>query len=568
MSGQGRIVRNWISAKPFGPRSGRRAVRRGGTCDRRGARVVAGLLAVLLTGCGPRESAADRALTAGVFRQSLGVMEVELDPHRATSLADANVVRALFEGLVVPDPRTLEPRPGVAERWEISPDGLQYTFHLRADARWSNGDPVTAGDFADSIRRALTPEMAAPNAFLMFPLRGARDFHAGKSRDFGDVGVEVLDPRTLRLTLDQPTPHFLATLLHMVWLPVHLPSIRASGGETAPDNPWTRPDRIVGNGAFRLVENVRQQFIRLEASPTYWDAQSVRLRGVLLLAYGGVEMEERNFRAGELHATDALPISKIRTYRETSPELLRIARSYALYFYRLNVTRPPLDDPRVRRALSAAVDREALVNGPFAGAHEAAHAFTPPGPAGYVPPALAADDPELARRLLAEAGHANGAGLRHFEILYNRSENHQLVAEVIQENWRRVLGVEAVLASQEYNVFWTNRSRLNYDICRASWFADYPDPLAFLQIMTSDNPNNQTGWRHPEYDRLVAEAARTTQAQRRLELLRAAETILLEEMPIIPLYIQSTVRLVDPRVDGWFDNPMDLHLHKALGFTP
>jgi oligopeptide transport system substrate-binding protein len=536
----------------------------------RNIRVGVGLVLVALGvagGCAKRESAADAAARAGILRQSLGNSDVELDPHRASTVADGNVLRALFEGLVVPDPRSLEPRPGVAETWDVSPDGRQYTFHLRANARWSNGDPVTAVDFAGSIRRALTPELGAINVYLFFPLRGARAYYEKSSTDFSSVGVEAPDARTLRLTLEQPTPHFLTTLLHFAWLPVHLPSIRASGGETATDNVWTTPERMVSNGAFRLAEVARQQFIRLEPSPTYWDAGAVRLRGVMLFAFSSVEVEERSFRAGELHVTDALPVGKIRTYRERDPRLLHVAPSYALYFYRFNTTRSPFDDPRVRRALAAAIDRPALVGGVFAGVHPPARSFTPPGAAGYEPPALVVDDPEAARRLLAEAGFPGGRGLRAVEILYNRSENHQLVSEVVQENWRRVLGIETALASQEYSVFLHNRQALNYDVCRASWFADYLDPLGFLEILTTGNANNQTGWSNAEFDRLVAEAARAPEAAQRLALLRDAETILLSEMPVIPLYVQSTVRLVDPRVDGWFDNPMDLHLHKHLGFS-
>lgn len=528
---------------------------------------VAGVV-ILLAGCGKREAETDRAIREGVLLQSLGGMEVEVDPQRATTVADGNILRALFEGLVIADPITLEPRPGVAERWEVSDDGLQYTFFLRGNARWSNGDPVTAEDFAGSIRRVLTPELGAPNVYLVLPLRGARAFLEKTVTDFAQVGVEVLDPRTLRLTLEQPAPHFLATLMHFVWLPVHLPTLRAAGGETALNNPWTTPERFVGNGAFRLFENVRQQYVLLDASPTYWDAASVHLRGIKLLAFGGVEVEERNFRAGQLHITDALPIGKIRSYRESNPRLLHITPSYALYFYRCNVSRPPLNDARVRRALSAAIDRHALVSGPFAAAHTPAHAFTPPGAAGYEAPALAVDDAELARRLLAEAGFAGGKDMPHLEVLYNKSENHQLVAEVVQENWRRQLGFEARLTNQEYSVFLANRNALNYDICRASWFADYLDPLGFLEILTSGNANNQTGWSNADYDRIVAEAARTADPARRLALFREAETILLNEMPVIPLYVQSTVRLVDPRVTGWFDNPMDLHPQKYLGLAP
>ncbi|WP_442890335.1 peptide ABC transporter substrate-binding protein [Congregicoccus parvus] len=529
--------------------------------------LLAALALSLAAGCARRETQADRAAAEGVLLQSLGIVDPSLDPHLAQQLAEGTILRALLEGLVVVDPRTLEPRPGVARTWETSDDGLVYTFQLRPDARWSDGSPVTAHDFVRSFERALTPSLGAPNAYFMHVLAGAADFHAGRTTDFAQVGAEALDDLTLRLELEAPCPHFLALLTHFVWLPVHAPTVLAHGEFASRSNRWALPQHYVGNGPFVPGEHVSEQFLRTTPNPHYWDRDSVRLRGVVFHSFS-VVAEEPAFRSGRIHITDALPIAKLDTYRRDRPDVLRVAPSFGTYFYRINVTRPPLDDARVRRALSAALDRELLTGTLLNGVYEPARSFTPPGPGGYTPPALAVDDAALARSLLAEAGYPQGAGLRNFEILFNTSENHRMIAEAVQEIWRRELGVSPVLANQEDGVYRDNRRQLNYDVSRASWFGDFLDPVAFLEIFTTGNPNNQTGWSHPEFDALVHESSRTLDRARRLDLLGRAEAILLHEAPIIPVFVYSTVRLVDPRVDGWHDNLLDQHPYQYISIRP
>jgi len=521
-----------------------------------------------LTGCGRREAAVDRAARDGILLQSIGAIDPALDPHLATTLNERVVLTAVLEGLVQPDPRTLEPRAAVAERWDIEDGGLTYTFHLRADARWSNGDPVTAQDFVTSIERALSPRLASTNAGdLMTPLRGARAYLAGELTDFAQVGATAVDARTLRLTLEAPHPQFLAMLTHFVWLPVHAATIRAHGGLDDRTNRWARPATFVGNGPFRVRKENPGQSLELEASPTYWNAGHIALRGVTFFTFTEKTTEEKAFRGGQIHLTEALPNAKLPSYRKERPEVLRVAPSYGTYIYRINTTRPPLDDARVRRALSHAVNRRLLVDRVLHQAYEPAHSFTPPGPAGYQPPQLAVDDAARAKALLAEAGFPGGAGLRQLEILFNRSEDHQAIAEAIQAMWASELGLQVTLLSQEQQVALSNRKSLNYDISRASWFADYSDPISFLQAFTSGNANNQTGWSHAGYDRLVAEAAVETDRAARLQKLAAAEEILLTEAPVIPIHIYSTIRLIDPRVEGWFDNALDQHPFDALRFA-
>lgn len=530
--------------------------------------LLVAVLAIALAGCGRREAAVDRAARDGILLQSIGAVDPVLDPHLAMTLNERIVLTALLEGLVEPDPRTLDPRPAAAERWEISDDGLRYRFYLRPDARWSNGDPVTAQDFVTSIERALSPRLASTNAGdLMAPLRGARAFSSGQLRDFSQVGAAALDARTLELTLEAPHAHFLAMLTHFVWLPVHAATIRAHGDLDDRGNRWARADAFVGNGPFRIKSEHPGQSLELEANPLYWDAKHVALRGVTFYTFKEKGPEERAFRTGQIHITEALPIAKLPGYRRDRPEVLHVAPSYGTYIYRLNTTRPPLDDARVRRALSLAVNRRLLIDRVLNQAYEPAHSFTPPGPAGYTAPQLAVDDVAAARTLLAESGHPGGAGLRQLEILFNTSEDHRAIAEAIQAMWTTELGLTITLLNQEEQVARANRKALNYDVSRASWFADYSDPSSFLQAFTTGNPNNQTGWSDAEYDRLVAEAATTRDAAQRLQKFAAAEGILLREAPVIPIFIYSTIRLIDPRVQGWHDNALDQHPFNALSLA-
>ncbi len=519
-----------------------------------------------LAGCGKRETPVEIGNRSQVLHRGLGQDIKDLDPHLATAADDYNVLSALFEGLVGEDPVDLHPVPGVAESWD-APDGLTYVFHLRGNAKWSNGDPVTAQDFVGSIRRVLTPAFAAPNAPALYVIRGAEDFHRGRETDFAKVGVTAPDARTLRITLAHPTDTFLAQLNQAVWFPVHLASIEKNGSATDHANAWARPGKLVGNGPFKLEAwNLGQEIVVAKAA-TYWDAATVRLNGIHFHTLEGVDGAERAYRAGQLHLTDSLPVGKIDTYQRESPGELRIDPLLNTYFYRLNVRKPALRDVRVRRALSLGVDRNAIVEKILRGGQLPARAFTPPGTAGYTFPVTATDhaaDLASARRLLAEAGFPEGRGLPPLELLYNTSENHRLIAEAIQEMWRRDLGVEVRLANQELNSTLEARRTGAYDILRSSWSADYADPASFLDIFRSDSGNNFTGWSSPEYDAALTAASRATARAERHALWQKAEALLLEAAPIIPLYHYTHVFVIRPEVKGWNPTLLDHHPYKAV----
>ena len=356
----------------------------------------------------------------------------ELDPQLATGIPEANILYALGEGLVTADGKDLHPTPGVAESWDISPDGMSYTFHLRANAAWSNGEALTAADFVASYRRVLDPRLGAELSFYVWPLKNAEAYTKGKVTDFDQVGVHALDAHTLRLDLEHPTPYLLRLVLMRMWFPVHLASIAKTGALNDRSNQgWTRPGKYVGNGPFILADWQPNQQIVVKKNPRYWNAGSIHLNEVRFYPIGDSNTEENAFRSGQLHKTysDNLPSSKIELYRRDHPELFHDVPYLGTYFYMLNTTKPPLDDVRVRRALAMSIDRESIVRNVLRGGQQPSGSYTPANTAGYTSRAQIPFDPAAARKLLAEAGHANGAGLPPLEIMFNTSDQHRQVAE-------------------------------------------------------------------------------------------------------------------------------------------
>jgi oligopeptide transport system substrate-binding protein len=521
-------------------------------------------VAMAWSACAKRETAVESGTRTQTLHRGMGSEVGDLDPHLITNIAEMDVVSSLFEGLVTEDPVDLHPVPGVAERWELSADRLTYTFYLRANARWSNGSPVTAQDFVASWQRILTPSLAAENASLLYVVQGAQAFHRGVTQDFAQVGVTAPDPRILRVSLEHATPYFLSLLTHPAWLPLNLASISATGPASGRGNAWTRPGRLVGNGAFVLKSWEPNKLLVVEKSPTYWDAATVRLHAIHFYPIDSVDAEERTFRAGQLHVTYVLPFSKVDRYRREAPQFLRTDAYLNSYFLRLNVRHPPLDDERVRRALSLGVDRAAIVEKILRGGQQPATALTPPGLPGYTPPPGAAVDFAAARALLAEAGYPGGKGLPPLELLHNTSENHRLLAEAIQEMWRRELGVDVRLANQEFKVLLSERRAGHYQILLSDWVGDYLDPSTFLDLWLSSSGNNHTGWSSADYDARLFAAARATDPAARATQLQQAEGFMLAAAPIVPLYYNTHVFLLHPSVHGWHSTILDHHPYKHV----
>lgn len=521
--------------------------------------------ALALAACGGGETRVAQGDREQVLHWGNGTEPQELDPHIVTGVPEHHILIALLEGLVLKDPQTLETIPGVAERWEISADGLVYTFHLRPGARWSNGDPVTAADFAWSWRRALTPSLGNSYAYMYFAIHNAEAFATGKLDDFGQVGVEVLDPRTLRVTLDHPTPYFLQLLDHYSMFPVHRPTLERYGDPFQRGSGWTRAGKFVGNGPFTLERWDLNQVVVVNKSPTYWDAANVRLNAIHYYPVENVSTEERMFRAGQLHVTASIPPDKIAVYRAESPQFLRTEPYLGNYFYRINTRVPHLADARVRRALALAIDRVQIVEHVTQGGQLPAYAFTPPDTLGYTAPPAFTHDPEAARALLAAAGYPGGAGFPPTELLYNTSEGHRKLAVAVQQMWKRELGIEITLNNQDWKVYLDSVDNGHYQIARAGWIGDYVDPNSFLDMWVTDGGNNRTGWSDPRYDELVLRCAPAApDRERRYRCFREAEAILMEAMPVIPIFFATRNYLARPSVRGLPANLLGYPLFKQV----
>lgn len=530
----------------------------------------------LAAGCGkksasPASTSATPASSSGavpqIWRVGNGTEPQDLDPQAITGIPEHKIVMALFEGLASEDPKDLHPVPGVAESWDISADGKVYTFHLRTNAKWSNGDPITTDDFIQSYQRILSPTFASEYAYLIYNfVVGAKDYYEGKLADFSQVGFKAVDSHTLRVTLRDPAPYLMKVIAsHYAWNPIPAKVVTKFGKLTDKRTGWTRAGNIVGNGPFMMKEWLPNQKIVLVRNPNYWDAKTVKLDEIQFFPTEDISTEERMFRTGQLDMTNELPNAKIDVYRKEYPEALRIEPYLGVYFYRCNVTRPPLNDKRVRRALALALDRESIVKNITRGNQQPAYAVSYPGTAGYAPRAQLTGGLAEAKRLLAEAGFPDGKGCPPIELLYNTSENHRAIAEAIQQMWRKNLGVEITLRNEEWKVYLDSQHEThNYTLQRAGWIADYVDPHVFLEIWESGNGNNDTLWSNADYDKLLHAALAAKSEPERYEIYQKMDAILVDECPIIPIYYYTRVHAVSPRVKGYYPTLLDNHPYKYI----
>ncbi len=523
-------------------------------------------LVLLLAGCRP---AADSTPVADSRRSQTLLLgnssePGDLDPQTATAYTEMNVLVALFEGLTCLDEKTAQPVPGVAEKWDISPDGLTYTFHLRAGARWSNGDPLTAHDFAWSFQRILSPKLASEYSYMLWPIKNAEAYNEGKVTGFAQVGVRAADDHTLELTLGAPCPWLLALAAHQAWFPVHRATLEKFGATERQGTRWTRPENLVGNGPFTLAEWSPNAHITVAKNPLYWDTARTTLQRIEFFPIENLATEEKTYRAGQLHVTYGLPPAKIPTWQADAPAQLRVDPFLETFFLRCNVTKPPLDNVKLRQALARAIDRTALAATVLHGSVVPAHALTPPGTAGYQPPTGVPDDYAAARRLLAEAGFPGGKGLPTFEVQIKADDIHRVVVEAIQQMWSHELGVNITIIPLEQKTWLQNQQTQTYQISSARWVGDYVDPDTYLNLWLTNGGNNWTGWGNADYDQLVTGAARTLDTPKRQSLQSQAETLLLDQGPIIPIYYGARVFLIAPGVKGWAPNLLGIHRYQFI----
>jgi len=525
---------------------------------------VSGSLFLAGPGCARRESPAE----AGVHTQTLLLGNLaepaDVDPQVVLAYTDMNISYALFEGLTWVDAKTERPVPGVAERWDISPDGKVYTFHLRPNARWSNGDPLTAGDFVAAFRRELLPAFAATYCYMLWPIRNAEAFNAGKITDFKQVGVEALDEHTLRISLELPTPYLLALASHPTWMPVPCKVISQFGPVEQKGSAWSRPGNLVGNGPFRLTEWTPNSRLVVVKNPYYWGAGNVRLDSIVFYPMDDAGGEERAFRAGQLDVTSKLPVSKIAAYRAELPSRLRIEPVLNTTFLNFNTTRPPFDRPDLRRALSLAIDREAISRDIYLGSLPPAHSLTAPDCGGYTAQAAVPDDVVEARALLARAGFPEGRGLPPIDVITHNDSDSQRMMVAIQTRWATELGVHVTLTPLEQKTLFQDQQSLDYSIGQFGWYADYADPYTYLGMFTTGNGNNVTGWSNREYDRLVDATTRTADNGRRFALFQQAEAVLLQSSPVAPITFGGLVHVIQPTVHGWQVNQLGFQHYQDI----
>ena len=513
------------------------------------------LCSLLLIGCGSTENNVTQGNRTGTLHWGNGTEPQSLDPHIATGVPEHKIISALMEGLVLKDRATLEPKPGVAKSWDISDDGLVYTFHLRDNARWSNGDPHNAHDYVWSWWRALQPALGNLYAYMYFSIDNAKEYYEGEISDFERVGVKALDDLTLQVTLKNPTPYFLQLLDHYSLYPVHRATVEKFGTADQRGTRWTYEGNLVSNGAFQLLDWKINRRVVVERNPYYWNADQVRLNNIVYYPTENAVTEERMFRAGQLHYSGTVPADKIAAYQDSNDPALRISPYLGIYFYRMNVRIPQLQDKRVRRALGMTIDRDQITHRTLKAGQIPAYAMTPPGTMGYYPQSDLRFDPSAARQLLADAGYPNGEGFPSTEILYNTSEGHRKIAVAIQQMWKQHLNIDVTLLNQEWKVYLNSEAVGDYQISRAGWIGDYVDPNNFLDMFLCNGGNNRTGWCNPDYDQLIlTDAAEAKTHAERLAIFTQAEKMLLADMPVIPIYIYTSNNLVDPSVKNFSGN--------------
>ena len=485
-----------------------------------------------------------------------------LDPQIASGLTEAKILQGLFEGLLVSNSRTTEPMPGVAKTYSVSKDGLIYTFHLRDNARWSNGDRVVAKDFVNTVQRGLSKSLASPWIDQYLLIKNAKNYYNGTLVEFNKVGIFAIDDSTLKIELEKPVSYFASLLTHWAWSPIQKQNINSFGDFYDRNNRWTRVGHIVSNGPFLLESNNIGDKVVLVKNPYYWEAAHVAIDRIEFPSGLDINTEENMFQCGLLDITDNVPSEKISKYKQEG--LLKTAPTLGSSYFCFNCNRAPFDDVRVRKALSLAIDRHQI--GVLRGRGEGfeAYSLVPPGTANYESSSLFSSNIKEARKLLSEAGFPEGKGFPKVTILYNSSTNWKMIAEAAQEMWRKNLGIEVDLHGIEWGVFVQERRSHNFDICRGGWIGDYNDATTFLDLFKSDNNNNHPGWKNSEFDKMLAQADVAGLQHSRKTFLENAEKILIEDMPIIPLYFDATCHLVNPNLGGWHANILDWHPLKYI----
>ncbi|MEZ9257805.1 ABC transporter substrate-binding protein [Vibrio splendidus] len=481
-----------------------------------------------------------------------GTEVATIDPHKSQGVPESHVIRDLLEGLVNQDGEG-NTIPGVAESWETT-DNKTFTFHLRKDAKWSNGDPVTAEDFVYSWQRAVDPATASPYAWYMeyTKMVNAKDIVAGK-KDKSELGVKAVDANTLVVELDTAVPYFVMMMGHTTVKPVHKATVEKYGDQ------WTKPDHFVGNGAFAVDKWVVNERLVLKRNDQYWNNDKTVLNKVTFLPIENQVAEMNRFLSGEIDFTNELPTEHFKRLKKEYAEDVSVAGNLCTYYYIFNTKKAPFDDVRVRKAISYAIDRNIVSDAILAQGQKPAYFLTPEITAGFNPelPAYGKmsqkERNEEAARLLEEAGYGKDNPL-NFNLLYNTSENHKKIAVALGSMWKKTLGLKVTLENQEWKTYLSSKDSGDFEVARAGWCGDYNEASSFLTLMKSNNTTGGVHYDSAEYDQIIDKALNSTSAEEREALYLEAEALMAKDMPIAPIYQYVKSRLLNPHVGGFPTN--------------
>lgn len=489
-----------------------------------------------------------------------------LDPIKSVGLTEAQVIRDLFEGLVNQDQHG-EPIPGVAQSWSTT-DNKTWIFKLRPDARWSNGEPVTAGDFVYSWRRLVMPENTSPFAWFgaLAGINNAQQIIDGEL-SAENLGVEAIDAHTLKIVLNKPVPYFPSLTANFSLFPVHAQTITKFGAD------WIKVGNLVGNGAFKLSDRVVNEKIVLTPNPFYWDNANTVITKVTFIPINQESSATNRYLAGDLDITESFPKQRYQKLLADIPNEVFTPDQLGTYYYAFNTQRPPTSDVRVRQALSMAIDRQLIVSKVLGTGEKPANYFTPDVTAGFKPQKGLYENysqkelDEQAKSLLQAAGYAGYHPLE-LTLLYNSSENHQKIAIAVASMWKKKLGVEVKLVNQEWKTYIDSRNTGNFDVIRASWIGDFNEPSTFLSLLTSQHSGNIPKFKSKHYDDTMAAASLETNTDLRNRYYNQAETIITQEAPIAPIYQYTNARLIKPWLKGYpIENPEDVAYSRNFYIT-
>jgi oligopeptide transport system substrate-binding protein len=512
------------------------------------------LTAIALAGCARHETRVEAGNRDGVLHWGNGSDPQSLDPAVAAAAVESTILSSLFEGLIniSIDGKTI--LPGVAERWDISDDKLVYTFHLRSDARWSDGSPVTADDFEYAFKRVADPAIGAQLVDIGYAIAGVRDRSSGLNPSPDSVGARALDPHTFELRLAHPAPYILYVLGQNPWLPVPRAVVERFGGTHDRGSPWSNPGNMVCNGAYVLKSWQQNANITVTKNPYYWDKAHVRVNEVRFYPTDSPETEELGFRSGQFHITFRVPLSKIAGYKSETAGLLQVSPQLATWFLVFNTKRAPFDSPKVRRAFALSVNRDVLVPRVLHGTGTPAHSMARPGMGGIIPPDVSDYDPDLARSLLAEAGYPGGAGFPRLEFNVRSSGTDAVLGEALQQVWQKELGVQVDVVQSEPKVVISSLYAHDFQFALSGWFAGIDSPEFVLTLAHGDSPADMASWKDPEFDRAFTTAENTRSRDVYVEAMHTMERRIHDDAPYSPIYFFNQCQLKQPSLHGWQGN--------------